>query len=40
LLKTFSHWSNLRKSHVLFHFYAPDEEDFYPLVYLIPGENG
>jgi S-formylglutathione hydrolase len=38
-LKTFSHWSNLRKRNVTFHFYSPDEEDLYPLVYIVPHNN-
>ena len=39
-MKTFSHWSNVHKRDVRFHIYSPDEEDLYPLVYIIPDSNG
>ncbi len=40
VMKTFSHWSNMRKCQVKFHFYAPDEEDLYPVMYMFGNKNG
>ena len=35
-MRSFSHWSNVFKKDVNFEFYCPDEEDLYPLLYVIP----
>jgi len=39
VFKKFSHWSNVMKRDMMFSFFSPDEEDFYPLVYALPSPN-
>ncbi len=39
ILKRFSHWSNVMKRDMKFQFFSPDEEDFYPVVYILPSHS-
>lgn len=40
ILKSYQYWSNVFKRDMHFSFYSPDEEDLYPLLYILPDANG